>query len=598
MPVGLYTQEVPTMLPPRAAGRQRSSRHPFLPPLWEDDHPELLRIDASLPAGHHARWLAGVVGHLDLGPLRRSYANRGSLAYPPELLLAFVLFMYSKGLLSPADWAEQARYDDQAKWLLRGLRPSRSQLYTFRDRTEPSLDAWHRQLLAWAVAEGITSAARGSLDGTFVAALASRHRLLGPRRLDRRLLLLRLLVWLESGPDQPPLAARLAQLPELVLLVLLLWLALLGLGLAGRLQEPLLGLLALLELLSPEGVTPWPPRLPAWVPATPAGRRRVLQRYQQAQQRLARRLEPYQQKKKLSKKDQRTLKHLKVSLTDPEAALGRDKLGTYRPLYNVPLVQATDAALTLAWDLLPRATDEGLLVPMMEKTNEQLGRHLQDVLVDGAFLSVGDVAWCEQQGITVYAPPSQAAGALAQQGKAPAEPSKHHAGGKKPGKLPKGAFRYDEQQKVYYCPQGKPLPQVYQTREKRASGVELPVLVHRAAGEDCQACGQQSGCTSNPKKGRVLKRYQGEEALERLEQRMRQPASQEVYKHRSRSVELGFADLKEHRGLRVFHCFGRRRARAQVGLVILASNGLKLIGALQRRQQAVQPPPPPLKRPA
>ena len=116
------------------------------------------------------------------------------------------------------------------------------------------------------------------------------------------------------------------------------------------------------------------------------------------------------------------------------------------------------------------------------------------------------------------------------------------------------------------------------------------MIVHRASAKDCQGCPQQKECTSNPKKGRVVKRYEGEEALERLEQRMAEPAAQQVYKLRCRSVELGYADLKQHRGLRVFRCFGRKRARAQAGLVILASNGLKLMRILQQRQQS--PPPP------
>jgi hypothetical protein len=95
-----------------------------------------------------------------------------------------------------------------------------------------------------------------------------------------------------------------------------------------------------------------------------------------------------------------------------------------------------------------------------------------------------------------------------------------------------------------------------------------------------------------------VKRYEGEEARERLQQRMAQPASQEVYKLRSRSVELGYVDIKEHRGLRVFRCFGRQRARAQAGLVILASNGLKIVHALQRRPNPQEAPPPREKQPA
>ena len=57
-------------------------------------------------------------------------------------------------------------------------------------------------------------------------------------------------------------------------------------------------------------------------------------------------------------------------------------------------------------------------------------------------------------------------------------------------------------------------------------------------------------------------------------------------------MELGFADLKEHRGLRVFRCFGKKRARTQAGLVILASNGLKITKSLRRRERGKLPPDP------
>jgi transposase len=573
------------MLVASAPARKPSSRRlvRFLAPAWPEDHPDLLRIDACLPSDHHARWLARVVSRLDLAEFRSSYKGYGSLAYPADLLLAFVLFMYSQGILCPAQWAEQARYDDRSKWLLRGLRPSRSLLYTFRDRTGPFLDDWHRQLIAWAVLEGVTGASRGSLDGTFVAALASRHRLMSSRRLDRRLLLLRLLCWLEHGQGEGHLAAQLDRLPELVLVaVALSWLGL-GCGLtAPGLPEALLALLALVGLLLGESAQTWPPRLPAWVPATPAGRLRLLRRHEDAGRRLEARLKPLRDKKKPSVKDQQTLKRAKVSLTDPQAALGWDKVGTYRPLYNLALVQATDAPLTLAYDVLARNNDDGLLRPMMEKAKEQLGRHLEQVMADGAFVSIPDAVWCEREGITVYAPVG---------GKA-AEGGSGGSGGsgrEKKQKLPKSAFSYDGGEGVYHCPQGKRLEAVSRTTQEGGGGMALRVVVHRAKAEDCKACPLAQECTSG-KRGRTVKRYQGEEAVERIEARMATPEGKRAYQQRCQSVELGYADVKEHRGLRVFRCFGRQRARVQAGLVLLASNGLKLMRILHQRQQS--PPPP------
>jgi transposase len=607
------------MLPIPKPRRKAAARHPFRAPLWDDQHPDCQRIDATLPCDHHARWLRTVVERLDLAAFRLSYAGYGSLAFPVELLLAFVLFLYSKGTLSPAQWAWQARYDDQCKWLLRGLRPSRSQLYTFRDRVEPFLDDWHKQIIAWAVAEGITTAARGSLDGTFVAALASRHQLVSSRRVDRRLVLLRLLVWLDGG--QARLATPLKYLPELLLLSLGLWLSLLLLGQSretANAWQTALNLRALLELLISEEMTEWQPRLPSWMPASVPGRQRVLKRYEQAQQRLEQRLQPLRCKKKLSKKDRATLKRLRVSLTDPEAALGWDKVGTYRPLYNVLLVQATDCPLTLAWEVLPRNNDDGLLKPMMEKTKEQLGHYLKDVLIDGGFTSLDGVQWCEKEEITVYAPPAKTAKVVAgaqavvaevqgdktEAAKAEGEKlevTQANAAAatgvatRKEEKIGKEAFRYDSKEKVYYCPQGKRLEEETRTKERRQNGMSLPMIVYRASGQDCQACPRQQQCTSNPQKGRTVRRYEGEDALERVRQRMAEPASQQVYKLRSRSVELGYADLKEHRGLRKFHSFGLPRARAQAGLVILASNGLTIRRTLQRRE-CTEPHPTPQEK--
>ncbi len=618
--------------------RKRAARDPFRAPVWDEEHPDFQRLEALLPADHHARWLARVVARLDLTACRLCYAGYGSLAYPVELLLAFVLFLYSQGILSPAAWVKAAKYDDQAKWLLRGLLPSRALLYRFGARIEPFLDDWHAQIIAWAIFEGLTTAERGSLDGTFIAALASRHRLVGCRCVDQRLLLLRLLVWCDHNQRPCPLATFLDDLAA--------WLQHSAEGRTvpdGSAPPSAAALDALVDLLRPvlDGGVSLPTQVPAWVPATASGRKRVLKRYVLAQERLRQRLLPFLHKPKLSKKDKEAVKRLKTSLTDPEAALGWDKQNTFRPLYNLLLVQATDAPLTLAWEVLGCNNDQGQIRALMEKTKNQVNHYLKELLVDGGFLNISDVVWCEKEQIVIYAPPAKAEAvhgelakamaakveavktmaaqvATARAEAAQAEVAQAEAARQKAAqaeaarleavraeatqgkeeKLPKSAFRFDSVEQAYYCPQGKRLEPVSRTTEKRQGGLELPVIVYRAAGLDCQGCPQQARCTSNPKKGRVVKRYEGEEALQRLEQRMQEPAAQQIYKLRAQTVELGNADLKEHRGLRIFRGFGSKRARAQAGLIILASNGLKIVSALQRRRTAEHPPSPKEKRTA
>jgi hypothetical protein len=58
---------------------------------------------------------------------------------------------------------------------------------------------------------------------------------------------------------------------------------------------------------------------------------------------------------------------------------------------------------------------------------------------------------------------------------------------------------------------------------------------------------------------------------------MQEPDGKNLYKLRKQTVELGFADLKQHRGLQRFRSYGKARARVQVGLLVLAHNGLALL---------------------
>ena len=119
----------------------------WVTPPWTAASAPWLDLDRALSADDRARRVDRFVGELDLTSLRQAYAGRGSAAYPPELLLRLALFEIHRGRLSPAQWASDCRKDDAVKWLLFGLKPSRSCLYHFRDRVECHLDSWIRQIL-------------------------------------------------------------------------------------------------------------------------------------------------------------------------------------------------------------------------------------------------------------------------------------------------------------------------------------------------------------------------------------------------------------------------------------------------------------------
>src|SRR5262245_7294480 len=261
----------------------------FLPPPWDERHPRWQELDARLPPDHLARLIAAGVALLDLSPLFDSYGGTGSVPYRPDLLLAVVLYELQCGHPRPCDWGRAARECEPVRWLARGCEPSRARWYAFRDRLAPFLDGWHQQVLRAAQQGGGTAATRGALDGSAVAAQASRHRLVNATTLERRL---------------------------------------------GQLEQ-----------LDSAGPAPPPP---GWMADSPLGRRQQQQRYAQARDRLAE-LQARNQRRR--REDRRPPEKVVVSLSEPEAALGRDKLKVYRPLYNVQWLVDVDSPFILGWEV-------------------------------------------------------------------------------------------------------------------------------------------------------------------------------------------------------------------------------------------------------
>src|SRR5688500_9016811 len=114
--------------------RQRPAAVLFRQPPLGPDSPQLLALDAQVPPDHPARLALRLVESLDLSPLLAAYSGRGSAPFHPLPLLAVAVYEARLGHLSPALWHRHACESIPVRWLLRGLAPSRSAWYAFRDR--------------------------------------------------------------------------------------------------------------------------------------------------------------------------------------------------------------------------------------------------------------------------------------------------------------------------------------------------------------------------------------------------------------------------------------------------------------------------------
>ena len=496
---------------PRAATDTARARFACVP--WHDDHPDRLALDCRLPADHLARQIDAAVARLDLGPLFACYGGTGSDAFPPDLLLRAVLFETRRGLHSPAAWHRDAHECEPVRWLLRGCAPSRSCWYAFRDRVGPVLLGLQQQPLAQALAAGLTPATRGAEDGTLVAAHASRHRLV----------------------NEPTLRQRAQQLAEAI-------------AADERGQAP--------------------PTVPAWLAAQPAGRQRQQQRLQQAQTRMEE-LQDRNRHKRASKR--KAPEKIVVSLSDPQAALGKDKEDVYRPLYNVQIVDDLDSPFVLAYEVFAQPNDAGLLGTLLARARELLGHALHTLLVDTAYVGGSDLAAAQAAGATVYAP-------LPKEAKT------------KDMQLPKSAFTWQAAEQTYICPQGHRLVYEGASTQKRSATEAVVLHCYRCPPAHCQDCPLQAACTKNPAAGRTISRGEDEALIEALRLRMETAEAKALYRLRRQTVELVNADWKAHRKLRRFSGRGLARVRCQVGLMVLAHNLLTLLSEEKKaRAPAAKP---------
>jgi len=335
----------PHAAPNRPPRRDLPRRDRFALPPWDRRSPQWLEIEDTLDANHRARAIAAAVDQLDLTDLFASYAGVGSQPHRPDLMLKIVLYEIQTRRHSPAQWAEDVHERRPLLWLGFGITPSRTRCYAFRDRIGPLLEILNRQVLELAVVAGFTTARRGALDGTLIAASASRHRLVNLSRLERRLAELdRVIAADKTGQD--------------------------------------------------------PGAIPAWMARCPAQRRRQRYRFGVARRTL---LKQHAQNARRPSQNRQDPEKIVLSTSDVEAALGLDKEKVFRPLYNLQVVQDLESSLVLGYEVFAQTSDAGTLMPL-RRVHDRTGVWLERALADAGYASALDLFDCATVGLDLDAP--------------------------------------------------------------------------------------------------------------------------------------------------------------------------------------------------
>jgi transposase len=135
-------------------------------------------LDDWLPKDHEARFIAEVVDDLlDLSVIYASYTTAdGAPPYDPRMMLKLLLYSYSIGVTSSREMERRCVTDVAFRFLTANAAPDYRSIARFRRRHLKVLDDLFTQVLVLCATAGLVRLGRVALDGTKLVANASRHK--------------------------------------------------------------------------------------------------------------------------------------------------------------------------------------------------------------------------------------------------------------------------------------------------------------------------------------------------------------------------------------------------------------------------------------
>src|SRR5882724_1135782 len=154
---------------------------------WDIEQRWLLppSVHELIPAGHVAHFVRDTVREdLDLSPIFSAYTEaRGYPPYHPTMMVALLLYAYSRGVYSSRKIAQacEERVDFMAVTAMN--RPDFRTIATFRSRHLGALGELFVQVLKLCRSAGLVKLGHVALDGPKIQANASKHKAMSYRRM-------------------------------------------------------------------------------------------------------------------------------------------------------------------------------------------------------------------------------------------------------------------------------------------------------------------------------------------------------------------------------------------------------------------------------
>ncbi|MGA2977626.1 MAG: transposase [Spirochaetia bacterium] len=140
--------------------------------------PMLLPVDMRdwVPQNDQVHFVITAVETMELGSVRVNTRGSGSKQYPPEMLLALLIYCYANGLFSSRRIERATHRDIAVRYLTGNTHPDHDTICTFRRKKGALVREVFAQVLRLARQMGLLKVGTVSVDGTPIKANASKHK--------------------------------------------------------------------------------------------------------------------------------------------------------------------------------------------------------------------------------------------------------------------------------------------------------------------------------------------------------------------------------------------------------------------------------------
>ena len=455
-------------------------------------------INKEISDGHLCKLVKEIVFLLDTEAIELKYSLSGQNSYHPKLLLSILFYGYATGVRSSRKLAEKCEKDFHFIYLMQCYTPDHRTISDFRKDNISEIKRYFVEILRIFDKLGYVEVGKIYVDGTKVRANASARRTKTGLQLDN-------------------------------------WVSLLEGEIEKILQE-----VENIDAREDESC------------------RRSDDDYQLKRKllrdkNLKEKIE--EAKKKLKEEDKKKINVSDVNANHMKCGGSKD----IRPSYNCEFAVTEDGVIT-ASEAVTEPNDQNQLQPMIEQTEINTNREIEEVTADSGFGNYENYEYLEEKEIEGYVPDLNFQ--KYKSGEYEKEENRYHYSN----------FKYDAETDSYVCPEGEVL-KYWKTRKNKTRYRQWNHKVYK--GTACESCSKRSLCTKS--KVRELLTDIREPLLQVMRERLTSDEGKAKYFMRQYIIEPIFGHFKHNLGYRNFLLRGLEKINGELKLMCIGWNLKKML---------------------